>query len=275
MGCGASHEGGFRRGWKRDPMADPRDRAAQRREWEQRQDVLCKKLFCTDSEGEDPDDDEVAAARAREEAERCGTFAWAPESTSSPPEKKNLWLHRSTAEEAHRAALALLQAPDDTADYLIDHNNPQPIVWTENTPGRFRSSKGTGPNTKWDDNGDAIPFAESLEARNARLDRADTALLAELDGEITALKATIEELGQKIPALETDRKNHLVARNFEALPGLRQEAAEAQARLGRAKASLKKKQAARASTIKGMAARVKPPLETRWVPRFRSPTLDT
>ena len=96
MGCGASHEGGFRRGWKRDPMADPRDRAAQRREWEQRQDELCKQLFCTDSEGEDPDDDEVAAARAREEAERCGTFAWAPESTSSPPEKKNLWLHRST-----------------------------------------------------------------------------------------------------------------------------------------------------------------------------------
>ena len=66
-----------------------------------------------------------------------------------------------------------------------------------------------------------------------------------------------------------------VARNFEALPGLRQEAAEAQARLGRAKASLKKKQAARAATIKGMAARVKPPLETRWVPRFRSPTVDT
>ena len=61
----------------------------------------------------------------------------------------------------------------------------------------------------------------------------------------------------------------------QALPGLRQEAAEAQARLGRAKASLKKKQAARAATIKGMAARVKPPLETRWVPRFRSPTLDT
>ena len=56
--------------------------------WEQRQDELCKQLFCTDSEGEDPDDDEVAAARAREEAERCGTFAWAPESTSSPPEKK-------------------------------------------------------------------------------------------------------------------------------------------------------------------------------------------
>mgnify|MGYP004140129451 CR=1 FL=1 len=100
-------------------------------------------------------------------------------------------------------------------------------------------------------------------------------LFASVHDAVRYRHSTIEELGQKIPALETDRKNHLVARNFEALPGLRQEAAEAQARLGRAKASLKKKQAARAATIKGMAARVKPPLETRWVPRFRSATVDT
>jgi hypothetical protein len=218
-----------------------------------------------------------------------GAFAWAPTATSGPATVGGLWQSDSAQPEScaapTRPLLVLDQLPGAAAASAplaltaAATTKPAPApadpeleleVWTQNTPGRFRYWDGTGPGTQWTDMGDKIAPTESLEEYNQRLDRACLAEIAAIDANLTALTATIEELGPKIPAMERERKSQAADRNFKEVGRLRRELAEAKATLAASKAELEEQTATKAKKEAEIESRIKPPVETRILPRFRS-----
>ena len=76
-----------------------------------------------------------------------------------------------------------------------------------------------------------------------------TAEVALLDGAIGALNAAVDDLGQKIPAMEGDQKAAAAARNFKEAGRLKKELTEAQGTLGEKKAELETQKAAKAAKV--------------------------
>ena len=76
-----------------------------------------------------------------------------------------------------------------------------------------------------------------------------TAEVALLDGAIGALNAAVDDLGQKIPAMEGEQKAAAAARNFKEAGRLKKELTEAQGTLEAKKAELETQKGAKATKV--------------------------
>lgn len=288
MGCGASYHRPFERGWTIDPLSSPQERAEQRREWEAkvaREEALRKRL-AADREayalsvladaGAAPNEDPLKDYRGLP-----GAFAWAPASSSGPTTVAGIWLSGSGPEHGSKQ-LATGRPPSAdcwavrkfAADKPAPGDDPEQI-WNENTPGRLRFWAGTELETQWVDLGDKLARTESLEEYNRRIVQNIVTEIAEIDSAINSLATAVADLEQKIPALERDRKLQKAARNFREVGQIREEITEATATLADKRAELETQKTAKATKEAERAARMKPPVETRIVARFRSPAVDT
>ena len=276
MGCGASYHRPFERGWTIDPLSSPQERAEQRRQWEAKvaREAALRKRLAADRETYALS--ALADARTAEDPLKDyrglpGAFAWAPASSSGLTTVAGIWLSDSGPEHGSKQ---LLTRADCLALRTFAADRPEQI-WDENTPGRLRLWAGTEHGTQWMDLGDKLARTESLEEYNRRIVQNIVNEIDELDSTINSLATAIADLELKIPALERDRKLQKAARNFREVGQIREEITGATATLAAKRTELETKKTAKATKEAEKAARIKPPVETRIVARFRPPACDT
>ncbi len=291
MGCGSSRRP-FAAGWTKDPLSSPHEILERQQQWDARQAALRTRLGERDRSEEHlvtlPAVDEPTVPEVRTGKEYRSAFAWAPASSEGPTTVAGIWLSDSEPTRAHGSQqLALgweVHATSANCSALCsttaEAEGPEPAdskeqIWTENTPGRLRFWSGTEYGTRWTDLGDKLAPTESLDEFKHRRDQETMADLAAIDSAIAALRTTVADLEVKIPALERERRQQKAARNFREVGQLRKEIAGATPPRAATRAELAAHKSAMANGEAKREARIKRPVETRIVARFRSPPKET